>query len=210
MSYYCNRGNLCPGAIEGSALDGLCSRVAIAVRRVLDSSKRQITQENTRLAIKRLPPDAKPPFVFQCAASAKVDAVVSDLHITRIDERPCFARVKFIVTVPILVTFTDANNEKLCARSEIQIPEDIVMYVPEASVFPFEITAVASCNCPTGKFDTDGICSVTACLTIIAKVVADTDLLVPAYGYCTAPEAVDFEDQACDKFFDLPLYPSGN
>jgi len=46
-------------------------------------------------------------------------------------------------------------------------------------------------------------------MTVITKVVADTDLLVPAYGICPAPKAVDFEQEASKEFFDLPLYPQG-
>jgi len=49
----------------------------------------------------------------------------------------------------------------------------------------------------------------TACVTLITKVVADTDLLLPTYGYCRVPDAVDYENQVCNKFFELPLYPSG-
>jgi hypothetical protein len=93
--------------------------------------------------------------------------------------------------------------------SEIVVPEDIVMYVPEASMFPFEIVACASCNCAAGAFDADGNCNVTACMTVITKVIAETDLLVPAYGYCPTPTAVDYEEQICNRFFDLPMYPSG-
>ena len=208
MSYYSDRGSMCPGKIDGDALDGLYNRVAISVKRILDSCRRQVTIENTHLELINIPPGAKPPFVFVGAVSSRVTAFITGLDITRIDERS-FSRVKCTVTVPMQVTFSDADNKKLSADSKIEIYQDVVLYVPEASIFPFEITASASCTCPSGRFE-DGCCIVTACLTVIEKVVADTDLLVPAYGYCAAPNAVDFEDQTCNKFFDLPLYPSGN
>jgi hypothetical protein len=129
--------------------------------------------------------------------------------VARLEERPCFARVTCGITVPVQVTFSDGDGVQHCAKSEIKVPADIVLYVPEASVFPFEIVAAASCNCPAGQFESPTVCYVTACLTVIIKVVADTDLLMPTYGYCAAPEAVDYEDQVCNKFFELPLYPSG-
>ncbi len=45
-------------------------------------------------------------------------------------------------------------------------------------------------------------------LTVITKVVAQTDILVPAYGYAPAPKAIDYETDAFNTFFELPLYPS--
>jgi len=155
-----------------------------------------------------MPPDLKG-CVFINAISTQVDAQVTDLSVQRLEERPCFARIKCVVIVPVQVTFQDEEGNRHCTKSEIKVPQDIVMYVPEASVFPFEIVAVASCSCPTGKFESDTVCYATACLTIITKVVAETDLLVPSYGYCPTPDAIDFEEQVCNKFFELPLYPSG-
>jgi len=206
MSYFCNRGGAAtPGPINGSALDGLRTRVAISVKRVLDSCKKQLSLEHVKLPLQCVPNGAK---TFISAVSTQVDAEVVDLVVQRLEERPCFARIKCTVVIPMLVTFADAEGNKHSTKSEIKVSEDIVMYVPEASVFPFEIVAVASCNCPNGKFEGD-VCFATACITVITKVVADTDLLVPAYGYCPTPDAVDFEEQVCNKFFELPLYPNG-
>ena len=200
---------MCPGAIEGSALDGLRSRVAVSVRRVLDSCKKQLTLDRVKLPLRCMPPGAEAPLTFESAASVQVDAPVSDLTVARLEERPCFARVKCAVTVPVQVAFTDAGGAAHTAKSEIRVPADIVMYVPEASVFPFEVVAAASCNCPTGAFETPTVAYAAACVTLIIKIVADTDLLLPTYGYCAAPDAVDFDAQVCNKFFELPLYPSG-
>ena len=209
MSYYSNRDKIGPGPIQGSALDGLRNRVAISVKRVLDSCKKQLSLEHTKLQLKGVPPDAEPPFTFVNATSTQVEAAVTDLYVTRLEERPCFARIKCNITVPVQVTFLDANGTSHVAKSEIKVHEDIIMYVPEASVFPFEIVAVASCSSVFGSFDSATVCHCTACLTILTKVVADTDLLIPTYGYCSTPDAIDFEEQACNKFFELPLYPSG-
>ncbi|MCL2228505.1 MAG: hypothetical protein FWC00_01605 [Firmicutes bacterium] len=213
MSYYCNREGSTPGPIPGpitrNALDGLSNRVAISARRILDCCKKQRSIEGARLKISHMPSHGAP-FVFQSATSTQVEAGVSNLIVTRLEERPSFARIQCDITVPMVVAFKDNDGQVHTTHSELTVHEDIVMYVPQASIFPFEIVASASCNCPTGEFDeeyTEAI--VTACLTVITKVVADTDLLIPVYGYCPAPDAVDFDVQVCDKFFELPLYPSG-
>jgi hypothetical protein len=187
----------------------LRNRVAINARRVLDSAKKQDSIENARLTL-RTPLDAAAgPYTFVNTASTQVDATVSNLCVTRLDERPCFARVQCNVTVPLQVTVTDNQGARVTRMSEYRKPIDIVMYVPEPSVFPFEITSVASVNCPTGRVENESTVIVSLCSTIITKVIADTDLLIPAYGYCPTPDAVDYENQMCNKFFDLPLYPCG-
>jgi len=107
------------------------------------------------------------------------------------------------------VNFEDSDGKKFTAKSEIKVPQDVILFIPQNSVFPFEVKAVASANCPTGKPSGENSFTVTAFVTIILKVTATTDLLLPTYGYCTIPPAVDFEKHECGGFHELPLYPSG-
>ena len=187
-------------------MDGLRTRVTISVKRVLDSCRKQLTLENTKLPIK-IRPGIPPPHTFVNAASTGAAAKISKLSIARLEERPCFARIKCQVTIPLRVIYKDAEGQEHSTDSHITIPQDVVLYVPEASVFPFEIVAVASATSFAGKFPNANTLECRLCLTTITKVVAETDLMLPAYGYCPSPNAVDFEEQACNKFFDLPLYP---
>jgi len=171
---------------------------------------KQETAENTKLHLSEFShANPAPPYKFTSATSSHVEARVSNLAITRIPERPEFARVKCCVTIPMRVMFEDCNGQKCTAESHITIKEDVIMFVPKHSIFPFEVRAVASVNCPVGKISGEKVCTATACYTIITKVTATTDLLIPTYGFCQVPKAVDFETHECEDFFDLPLYPSG-
>jgi len=207
MSFYSNRDRVGPGLIEGSPLEGLCNRVVISCKRVLDSCKKQLSMENTRLVMRDVTPGIAPT-TFVGGINTHTEATVTNLQVTRLEERPCFARIRCNVHVPLEISFLCAEGDKHYAASEIVVPEDIILYVPEASVFPFEIQAVASVSFTTGKFDGNDLLT-TACVTIITKVVAETDLLVPAYGYFGPNECVDYQEQVCNRFFELPLYPSG-
>lgn len=210
MSFYSRPQNIHPGPIEGSAMTGLGHRAAINVVRVLDSCMKQISQNETVLHLSSLSaPPEDGPLKFVSAVSASKNGTVTDLNISRLEERQSFARVKCNVTIPLRVTFQDSACEKHTAESQITQAMDVVLYVPNASVFPFEVISVASCNCPVGRFTNHNTCIVTSCLTVILKIVADTDLLVPTYGFCPSPIATDFEAEACGDFFELPLYPSG-
>ena len=211
MSFFNTRGGgAFPGVIDGNATNGLRHRVAVAVERVLDSCMKQETAENTKLTLSSISPrNATPPFKFTSANSMQPSACIKDLSITRLEQRREFARVRCTVVIPMCVTFEDSKGEKCMAKSQIKVPQDVIMYVPRDSIFPFEVKAVASVNCPSGRVCGDNAFNVTACYTIVLKVTADTDLLIPTYGFCSAPPAVNFEAHECDEFFDLPLYPSG-
>lgn len=211
MSFYNARGGgIYPGVIEGNALTGMRHRVAVSIERVLDSCLKQETAEHTKLRISKISPsDPTPPLKFQSAFSVQTPAAVSEISIARLAERPEFARIKCIVTIPMRVTFEDSKGKKFTAESELAVPEDVILYVPKTSIFPFEVKAAASVNCAEGKPSGENAFSVTACYTIITKITAPTDLLIPAYGFCPTPHAVDFSKEESSEFFDLPLYPSG-
>jgi hypothetical protein len=211
MSFFNSRGgSAIPGVIDGNALSGLRHRVAVCVERVLDACTRQETAENTKLHLSNIKPKgATPPYKFISAHSMQPAACIKDLTIDRQQQRQEFARVRCMVVIPICVTFEDSKGDRCSAESKISVPIDVIMYVPRDSIFPFEVKAVASVNCPSGREAGDGAFLVTACIMIVLKITADTDLLLPTYGFCAAPPAVNFETRECDEFFDLPLYPSG-
>jgi hypothetical protein len=184
-------------------------RIAISVRRILDSCTKQISEEDLILNLERVPPALPTPFKFVSALSTRTEAQVSNLSIEKIREREGQARVRCNVAIPMRVDFLDADDKKHHARSEIVVPIDIILFIPEASVFPFEIVAAASVSATNGRYINNKSFRVTACIAIIIKVIAETDLLIPAYGYSPSPKAVDFNDDKCKEFFELPLFPSG-
>lgn len=47
----------------------------------------------------------------------------------------------------------------------------------------------------------------TVCVTVILKVLAQVEILIPSYGFCTVPPCEEFAENVCDEFFSLPLFP---
>ncbi len=120
------------------------------------------------------------------------------------------ARVQATITIPVEVVYTDATGAEGKATASVTLNEDVLMYVPSASVMPFTVTAVASCVVPEGTFNsTNNTFTVSACVTCILKVAMQVELLVPAYGYCAIPPAQEYSQEVCSGFFELPLYPQG-
>ena len=41
----------------------------------------------------------------------------------------------------------------------------------------------------------------------IIKIVAEVELLMPSYGFCSIPANEEFSESVCDEFFSLPIFP---
>ena len=210
MSFYSgNRQGNFPGPIVGNPLNGLCEKAVIQTRKVFDACMKQIQLNDEVVTVTDFTPaDPVFPLTFTGCQSSGLDTTVSNVTVDRFDDRPCFARVSADVTIPITVTYTDANGVPGTATASFTLPNDVVLYVPQPSIVPYQIEAFGSAICSTGAFDAEGTLTVTLCVTIILKVVVDADILVPTYGYAQIPPCQEFTQDVCTGFFDLPLFPA--
>lgn len=211
MSFFSNfSSDHCPGTISGNPLNGLCEKVCIQAEKIFDAGIIQTRLENYSAAITNpVPANPTYPLTFISARSLSSKGIVSNVSVDRQIEGQC-ARVQATVTVPIEIVYVDANGTEGKAQSAIVLNEDVIMFVPPASVMPFSVTAVASCVSPEGTFDSAACAfSISACLTCILKVAMQVELLVPSYGYCAIPPAQEYSQEVCTGFFELPLYPQG-
>ena len=211
MSFFSNfSSDRCPGTISGNPLNGLCEKVCIQAEKIFDAGIIQTRLENYTVALENpVPANPTYPLTFISARSLSSEGTVSNLSVERQADSQC-ARVQATITIPIEVVYVDANGVEGKATSSIVMNEDVIMFVPTASVIPFSVTATASCVSPEGTFDsTTGTFSISACVTCILKVSMQVELLVPSYGYCAIPPAQEFSQEVCTGFFELPLYPQG-
>lgn len=209
MSFYtCNRTGSCPGVISGNPLNGLCEKACIQVDKVLDAAMRQIQETNVQVTVtNQNPANPTTPLTFVSAVT-NGDTVITNLTIDRLDDKPNFARVSFDAVVPILVTYTDANGITGTGESTITIPNDIVLFIPQPSIVPYRIEVFGAMSSPMGTYVGGSTFSISACVTLITRVLAKTEILVPSYGYCTPPPAQEFTQDICSGVFELPIFPT--
>lgn len=211
MSFYTDaRPGIFPGQTN-NAMNGLCERISIQVTKVFDACMNQSQLENYSLTLTNFTPaDPATPLTFVSGSSVAGTATVSNLIITRFDDRPNFARVQANVNIPVTITYTDANGVPGTATGTITIPQDVVLYVPQPSLTPIEVIAFGSAVIASGTYNpTTGGFTINVCLTTILKVVAVVDVLVPSYGYTPIPPCTPFTgNEVCPGVFDLPLYPT--
>ena len=211
MSFYTeSRQGIFPG-LTNNITNGLCERICIQVTKVFDACINQAQFENYQLNITDLNP-ANPtfPLTFISAySSATQPATVSNVIITRFDDRPNFSRVQATVSIPVVVTYTDANGISGTAQGVITVDEDVILYVPQPAITPINIVAFGSAQSTIGSFVDENTFSITACVSVVLKVVAEVDVMIPSYGYCPIPPCTPFTaDEFCPGVFDTPLYPT--
>ena len=213
MSFYSNfQTDKCPGPISGNPVSGLCEKVCLQAQRVFDACIRQGQRDGVVLTISD-PDPANPtyPLTFISARSTTSVGTVSAFQVDRLPDRAGCARVQATVNIPVEVVYTDANGTEGKANAVVTVNEDVILYVPQPSIMPYEVQCVVSAVAPEGSFNAqDNTFVVDMCITVILKIVINVDLLVPSYGYCVIPPAQEYTQEVCAGFFELPLYPQGN
>ncbi len=151
-----------------------------------------------------------PPITFESCRSSTTEASIRNLSIERLCDRPCFARVRCTVDVPIDVLFVDSRCIEYIGKGVVSVDRDVLLSIPDESIVPYTLEAMASAICVSGCFVGNNQFKMTVCVTIVLKVLADVEILVPSYGYCAIPPAEEFADSVCTEFFSLPLFPTAS
>ena len=211
MSFYTDsRPGIFPGQTN-NITNGLCERIAIQTTKVFDACMNQSQIENYSLTLSNFnPANPTAPLNFISGNSIGSSATVSNLVITRFDDKPNFARVQANINIPVTVTYTDATNTPGTATGTITVNQDVILYVPQPSLTPIDVVAFGSAVIAGATYNaTTGGFTISACLTTILKVVAVVDVLIPSYGYTPIPPCTPYtNDEVCPGVFDLPLYPT--
>ncbi len=213
MSFYSYRSSdndICPGRITGDCTRGLTERVCIQVKKVYDSCMQQEQLDNVNVKLVDICPAGAQftaPITFISCRSTNTKGCVRDLCIDRLCDRPNFARVRCNVDIPVERLFEEANCQEGRGNGIITVCKDVVLFVPDESIIPFMVDTIVSAICVQGCYLADNTFRLTSCVTVILKIVADVELVVPAYGFCRIPPCEEFASEVCDEFFNLPIFP---
>ena len=224
MSFYSYKNansTHCPCSLNGSeVLSGLNERVCIQVQRVYDSClfQDQLSQQRVTLVSYGLVPCGNGeqsdtctqpvmPITFESCRSTTTEGTIRNLSVERLCDRPCFARVRCQIDVPIDILFTDANGREYIGRGIVTVDRDVLLSIPDESIVPYTIEAMVSAICVSGTYVGNNIFELEVCVTVVLKVLAKVEMLVPSYGFCEVPPCEEFASQVCDEFFSLPLFP---
>jgi len=79
--------------------------------------------------------------------------------------------------------------------------------VPDESIVPFTLESMVSAICVSGTYLGNNRFKLTICVTIVLKILATVEIMIPSYGFCPIPPCEEFAENVCDEFFALPLFP---
>lgn len=149
-------------------------------------------------------------WTFESCRSSTTSGTISNLSIERMCDRPQFARVRCTVDVPIDVLFVDQRCQEWMGQATVSVDKDVLLCIPDDSVIPFTLESLVSAICVSGTYVGNCTFEITICVTVVLKVLAEVDILVPTYGFCEVPPAEEFAESVCDEFFSLPLFPQSS
>lgn len=149
-------------------------------------------------------------WTFESCRSSTTAGRISNLSIERMCDRPQFARVRCSVSVPVDVLFVDQRCQEWMGQTTICVDKDVLMCIPEDSIIPFTLESLVSAICVSGTYIGNCTFEITICVTVVLKVLAEVDIMVPTYGFCQIPPCEEFAENVCDEFFSLPLFPQSS
>ncbi len=212
MSFFTNfNQDRCPCKISGNPLNGMTEKVCVEVNKVFDACIKQTQEEGVILPLTNNNPVAPAfPLTFISAKSSSTRGIIQAVQVDRLSDRPNMARVQATIAIPVEVLYTDANGVQGIAQSSVTVSQDVILFVPEPSVIPYEVEAVVSLISTEGAYTDVNTFTVTSCITVILKIVMEVQLLIPSYGYCNIPPCQEYSQEVCAGFFELPLFPNNN
>lgn len=220
----------CPGVIAGNAMDGLQEKVCVQLKRVYDSCLQQEQLDDTEVTItsyamvvnncgcnnccpcdnsETVPPTSAPvpPITFESCRSTTTDGIINNLTVERLCDRPCFARVRCRIEVPIDILFVDSRCVEYIGKGTIVVDKDVLLSIPDESIVPYCLESMVSAICVAGTYLGNNKFKLTVCVTVVLKVLAQVEIMIPSYGFCPIPPCEEFAENVCDEFFSLPLFP---
>lgn len=214
MSFYINNSNPNrPGPVCGNAMNGICEKILIETTKVFDACVCTSTENGIILSVTGYnPADPAFPLTYISAENTPNSTpTISDLVIDRLDSCPNYANVSFTITIPVTVTYRDANGVLGSAVTTVTVNKSVILFVPQPALSPIDITAIGTFSSQIGTFTSPNIFTVTGCIQIIVKVTSVVDVLVPSYGYPVLPPCQSAPAQnACPGFADMPIYPTAS
>ncbi len=212
MSFYINNTNPNrPGPICGNVTSGICEKILIQTTKVFDACVCSSTETGIVLTgTDFFPADPALPLTYVSAENTQgATATISDIVVDRLESCPNYANVSFTLSIPVTITYSDANGALGSALSTLTVNKSVILFVPQPALSPVDITATGLFSSRIGTFTAPNVFTVTGCIQVIVRVVSTVDVLVPSYGYPVLPPCKQAPQQsACPGLSNLPIYPT--
>lgn len=93
-------------------------------------------------------------------------------------------------------------------QATLRVSKDVLLAIPDESIVPFTLESLVSAICVSGRYVGNCKFQITICVTVVLKILAEVEVMVPSYGFCEIPPCEEFAESVCDEFFSLPHLPA--
>ena len=148
-------------------------------------------------------------WTFESCRSSTTAGTISNLCIERMcdgrSSRVCAARCRCRSTCssPTALPGVDGPDDGLRRQGRADVH-------PRRFHHPLHLESLVSAICVSGNYIGNCTFEITICVTVVLKVLAEVDIMVPTYGFCQIPPCEEFAENVCDEFFSLPLFPQSS
>ena len=185
------------------------NRVVISVPRVLDSAMVVTQDAQLQIPVGTIPPTATAPFTVTTVQANATETQIANVTITPLSNNSHCARVTGTVTIPVTVTLSDANNTQFQTYTDVTKNINLVLYIPDATAFPYTITAEGALGFTSATATADTLTLNYVTIKTLIRVTAVSDLLIPCYGYAPINTAENNQYNEVQSFLTQPLFPRG-
>ncbi len=185
------------------------NRVVVSVPRVLDSA--MVVTQDTQLQIPlgTVPATAVPPFAVNSVQATATETQMTNITTNPLDSSGRCACVTATVTIPLTVELTDINNFQFTTYTSVTKNISVILYIPEASSFPYTVSAEGALGLNSATATTDTLTMDHATIKTLVRVTAVSDLLIPSYGYAPVNNVDSDQYSPSRDFLNQPLFPRG-
>ena len=185
------------------------NRVVISVPRVLDSAMVVMQDAQLQIPAGTIPATATEPITVNSIQAVSTETQMSNITITPMSDNTRCSRVTATVSVPLNIAMTDSSNVQFTTNTTLTKNISIVLFIPEDSTFPYNITAEAAFGYDSATVAGDTLTITNAVTKILVRITAITDLLIPSYGYAPLGNVNGNQYSDSQNFLNQPLFPRG-
>ncbi|MBO5224221.1 MAG: hypothetical protein J6C23_06900 [Clostridia bacterium] len=194
--------NISVGRISGNPLCGLCEKVCVEVKTVIDGCKSTYENESMQIALTDFSASPVYPAVFN-SLYANGSAVLSGLSVQ--PTQGTRSRVRFTATLPVSVNLTDSIGSLITASGEISFYKDVLLNVPTTSQAPFSVEVAGIASSSVGSFVSQNLINVRMCAVLVTRITQKREIVIPTYGECVYPECREYLPQ-CSGLDENPTF----
>ncbi len=187
----------------------MLNKVVVSVPRVLDSAFIEIKDSNVTLSTSDVPSSAVLPFAIQEIKTSPSDTRMNNFTIEPILNRPNYYRVTANIIMPIRLTVTDSNQSTFYTYSDVTKPQDIILFIPDYNSATHTISCEGRISANVSTATKTATVFNSMYTRILIRATANTDLLIPIYGYAPINNPIYYQAETGNDAFNQPLFPVG-